>query len=238
MTTITERYRKLRSENRTTPATYLIAWARQEKPVDFDGDDILATVDGRSTVELTRGKFTIHITACLDEFPDTSHLGEYSDTWQDGAIRNPESLTDSVMYDWYVPMNTEASHYKALRDMKYGKSLAHELARSYVYRDMQSLRDYQSFVLFVRAFANGIELGCDSLGGIDIDISDPSYLADCVLENGMIDNVIEQATDAIAGLCHDWQISKFTETKTCSKCGLLPLDQDDTDSPCPANGGE
>lgn len=31
---------------------------------------------------------------------------------------------------------------------------------------------------------------------------------------------------------HDWQRSRFTETVTCASCALLPLDQDDVDSPC------
>lgn len=32
---------------------------------------------------------------------------------------------------------------------------------------------------------------------------------------------------------HEWQIGRFTGTKTCRVCGLLPLDEDDTTSPCP-----
>lgn len=31
---------------------------------------------------------------------------------------------------------------------------------------------------------------------------------------------------------HDWQVSTFTGTKTCSRCGLLPLDEDDMESEC------
>lgn len=201
MTTIAEKYRKVRKEHDSISASLALTWARQEEPVEFDGDDILETVDGRSTVELTRGKFTIHITARVDECPDYSHLGEWSDTWQEGAIRNPESLQDRHMYDWFIPCNTEASHFKGLRDLKYGKTESRNLARSYVIRDMRAARDYQAFVLFVRAFANGIELGCDSLGGVDIDLSDPSYLASCVLEHDMIGNAVSQANDALADLC-------------------------------------
>lgn len=33
---------------------------------------------------------------------------------------------------------------------------------------------------------------------------------------------------------HQWQRARFTGTVTCAACGLLPLDEDDTDSPCPA----
>ncbi len=34
---------------------------------------------------------------------------------------------------------------------------------------------------------------------------------------------------------HEWQVSRFTETTTCSKCGLLPLDRDDVESSCPGS---
>jgi hypothetical protein len=201
MTTITERYRKLRKENPNTRAGLLLFWAKANEPVEFDGNDILETVDGRSTVEVTRGKFTIHITARVDEYPDYSYLGEWSDTWEEGALRNPDSFTDRYTLDWFIPCNSETSHFKALRDMKYGKSNARELARSYVIRDMKAAREYQAFVLFVRAYVNGIELGYDSLGGIAIDPSDPSYLASCVLEHDMIGNAVSQAKDALADLC-------------------------------------
>ena len=31
---------------------------------------------------------------------------------------------------------------------------------------------------------------------------------------------------------HKWQTARFTGTVTCERCGLLPIDQDDLDSPC------
>lgn len=33
---------------------------------------------------------------------------------------------------------------------------------------------------------------------------------------------------------HVWQTSRFTETKTCEVCGLVPLDEDDVQSSCNA----
>jgi len=33
---------------------------------------------------------------------------------------------------------------------------------------------------------------------------------------------------------HTWQTSRFTETTTCSECGLLPIDPTDSYSDCPA----
>lgn len=31
---------------------------------------------------------------------------------------------------------------------------------------------------------------------------------------------------------HEWQTARFTGNVTCARCGLLPLDQDDRESPC------
>lgn len=34
---------------------------------------------------------------------------------------------------------------------------------------------------------------------------------------------------------HEWQSGRLTGATTCSKCGLLPLDSDDTNTDCPAD---
>jgi len=31
---------------------------------------------------------------------------------------------------------------------------------------------------------------------------------------------------------HEWQVSRFTGTRTCQRCGLLPQDSDDMESEC------
>jgi hypothetical protein len=43
---------------------------------------------------------------------------------------------------------------------------------------------------------------------------------------------LEDLDEEEASTPHVWQTSRFTETTTCERCGLLPLDEDDTDSPC------
>lgn len=198
MTTLAEDYTKIRQQHDGMGAINAFRWAKQkqeEKTREYDGSDI-----ANGPVKLTRGKFSIHISAEIDESPDHSYLGEYSDTWQEGAIRNPESVYNHGVYKWWIPCNTEDGHYKSLRDMKYGKSLARELAHSYVLQDMKTMKDLQSYIVMVRVYVNGIELGSDVLGGVDIS-DDIDYLADTIDENGMIDNAIEEAKTALTGLC-------------------------------------
>lgn len=234
MLTLAEHYRKMRKDHSGITASTAYDWAQRTQKTperDYAGDDMID-----ATVKVTRGKFCIHLTACIDECPDHSYIGKYSSTWEEGAIRNPESIYDRGVYEWWIPCTTEAEHYKSLRDMKCGKTESRELAHSYVRDAMKMMQDMQSYVVTVTAYVNGIELGSDSLGGVDVS-DDYDYLANCVDEHGMIENAIEQAEQALKGLCetaqHEWQIGRFTGAKTCAKCGLLPLDQDDTESPCP-----
>lgn len=37
---------------------------------------------------------------------------------------------------------------------------------------------------------------------------------------------------------HDFQAARFTEAVTCAKCHLLPLDDEDINSPCPGRDDE
>ncbi len=118
MTTVAEHYRQIRQKNDYygMGAINAYRWAKQkqkEMTREYDGNDI-----ANGPVKLTRGKFTVHISADIDESPDYSYIGEYSMTWQEGAVRNPESVYDLGVYKWWIPCNTEEGHYKSLRDMK------------------------------------------------------------------------------------------------------------------------
>ena len=37
---------------------------------------------------------------------------------------------------------------------------------------------------------------------------------------------------------HTWTVARFTGNVVCSTCKLLPLDNDDTNSPCPGAKGD
>jgi hypothetical protein len=201
MMTLAERYKRIRRKHTGIDASNAFRWAKQEEKEtarEYDGSDI-----ANGPVEITRGKFNVHISAEIDESPDYSYIGEYSMTWQEGAVRVPESRYDRNVCKWFIPCNTETEHYQSLVNMKYGKTLARELARSYVKQDMARMDNLQSFVIIVRAYLNGVELGSDVLGGVDIG-DDIDYLADAVDEHGMIDNAVVEAETALAGL---WAIA-------------------------------
>ena len=64
---------------------------------------------------------------------------------------------------------------------------------------------YSEYFIRVTAYKNGIELGEDSLGSVDLSDGSESYmlvqLEGVVSEHGMIENAVSRAHEALAGLC-------------------------------------
>lgn len=197
MTTATE-YKRLRVKHPEAPANTVMAWVRhgEKQPEhEFTSGDIL---DGYA--EFERGRFTIHVSAKYDECPDYSHLGEFSDTWQEGAIQNPDFRHQrGGVYRWFIPANTEESQYKEMIH-EYGKTHARELAQKYVRDDYKRAVNYMAFVVVVTVFLKGVELGSDVLGGIDIG-DDFEYLVESVYEHDMVGNALEEAEKTLSELC-------------------------------------
>jgi hypothetical protein len=50
---------------------------------------------------------------------------------------------------------------------------------------------------------------------------------------GVAGNEVLTIVASSMAVTHRWQYGRFTGTKTCERCGLLPLDEDDRTTPCP-----
>lgn len=123
-----------------------------------------------------------------DEIADLSHLGKFSDQWEESALQNPEWTRDNNrVYRYFIPAMSEREHYESLRTIinpanpakrPYGVKTARNLARSYVQEDMKRMLDYgETWAMqgcIVTLTVNGSELGHASLWGIESD-SDVSY---------------------------------------------------------------
>lgn len=69
--------------------------------------------------------------------------------------------------------------------------------------------------------------------GYNGPVMHPSEYIGGALEGYIFHNPGYYVVLEVAGLSdHEWQVSTFTGTKTCSRCGLLPLDDDDMQSTC------
>ena len=192
------KYKKNRAENPGLPASYALRWARDveasNRPEDFNVRGNPFTVDG----------FDIEITYDYDDANDYSHLGEFTDSWDEDAVRNPEAWTshgnrNHSYLAYFVPAITEREHFDGLHKMGMSKSVAHEVARSYVLRDMDQARDFTSYVIEVTASKEGVVLGRDYLGGVE----DEDYIPSCVIDHDMIGNAISEAKSTLAKLQED-----------------------------------
>ena len=144
--------------------------------------------------------FELRATVKNDDYPDLSYLGEFTDKWQAGA-RHHEHLNRQT-FEWFVPMVSEEEHYQALRDMKYGRGRARELARSSVQCDFRRLinygNDWVTVGIVLTVFRSGIELGDAAVWGIESDC-DEGYLTEMALD--LAGDALEQARAALERLC-------------------------------------
>ena len=144
--------------------------------------------------------FSLRAEVQADDDADFSFLGEFTRNWAPGAIHH--DYLDSMTFDWFVPTSTEDEHFRGLRQMKYGRRAAHELARSYVRQDYKRLREYGvywwSVGIVVTVSRAGIELGDASVWGIESD-SDEGYLTEMALD--LVGDALEQARAALERLC-------------------------------------
>lgn len=155
--------------------------------------------------------FTVHIT--IEDDWDHNWLdgrGKFSDNFVLGAIFNPRSTYDRNTYRCFIPDTTEQQHYDGLIKLGYGKQEARKMARSYVQEDMKIASDpekagYYAALITVKAFKNGVELGWDTLGGIEMKIGeDESYLIDCVWD--CIHEAVSEAKEKLTELrAMEWE---------------------------------
>lgn len=189
-------YRAIRHKHGVR-ALQALGWARSKqaiKALDWEWSH-----DGESATIEQEG-FTITLQVKPDYDADTSWLGSFGNDWQEGAITSDRY--DSRLYRWFYPAVTQAEHRKGLNDLGMSKSVAEDLAREYVRRDMETAREYQACVLIVTAKREGIELGQDVIGGVDFsDDEDNASQAEMMVDDhGMVDSAIDEARTTLAKL--------------------------------------
>lgn len=144
--------------------------------------------------------FTFRATIQPDDDAEPDFLGTFTDDWsEDVIVIRPRCRGD---WKYFLPANTERSHYESLRDMHYGRTRARELARQYVRQDFERARsygrDWNMYGVTVTISRAGVELGCDSLWGIDAEPGD-SYWADVAAE--LVGEALAHAKATLAKLC-------------------------------------
>lgn len=115
-----------------------------------------------------------------------SGRGQFTDTWEEGVILNPGFRGDYRTFRYFIPEVSIAEHRAELQKKGYARAAAEEMARKYVYEDAKIAADptqagYGAYGVVVVAKFQDVELGTDSLWGIELDDED-SYLDEVAQE--------------------------------------------------------
>jgi hypothetical protein len=188
-------YRQHRTQGMN--ASSALAYARtiiNRENVDFP----CPSYPGDDCETFERDGFTIQIRVKHDETADFSHLGELSDRWERGAIA---WKGDRHEYKYFIPTNSEEDQYRGLLDMKYGRAQARDAARECVKADYEQMKAFcgdrsAMYGVIVTASREGVELGKDSLWGVD-----DTYIVGAILDHDMIGNAIREAREKLRELC-------------------------------------
>lgn len=205
MTTLYTRYRELRQKYPTAPAKVLVQWARTPEVPAFvaegeftlkSGGDLFGGDSWTGTID----RFTVTIRVEIDDYPDKSLYGEWTDDSEGGALRNPDA-------DW--------STYKYFRANEANLPTPADLFRTGMSRSnvdraiaearkqaMQAAKE-DEFVVYVGVRRKGIELGSTNLGGCTFADEDDMFRV--VDEHGMIRDAIGEARDMLRSLCEGAQ---------------------------------
>src|SRR5215475_6919822 len=124
----TKTYQEARRKG--VPASTAYHWATTPAPpeLDWSGDE-------KATTE--REGFDIHITVEPYYDSDTSYLGEFSDTYQPGAIPSPNRRAPSAFQtdEWFIPAYSVEERRQDLSRLGWAKGPAGEEARRQVEED-------------------------------------------------------------------------------------------------------
>lgn len=168
---------ELRSKYPTAAASTRIRWAREAAERLAQWGEIEFDSNGCARIE--RDGFSVSVQYTYDEYPDLSWIGEYTDDWQEGAIKHLPGWSqgydgseythpDPRTYGWFIPA---ASAEEARR---WYTSAGYSRHDAWVAGQRQARQDYERrdhitlYDLKVTVFRAGAELATEYLGGIDL----------------------------------------------------------------------
>lgn len=135
------------------PARTAYAWAQQERYDYADGDKI------------EWHGATIELSVSYDDWPDMSWLGEFSDSWEPGAIDHEPS--NSRTFRYFIPANRQ--NPADFSRLGYARHEAWLRAERAARDDYERACDYESYLLKARIVLDGNVIGESALYGVDLD---------------------------------------------------------------------
>lgn len=182
-------YWKQRSQGR--PA--LQAWKNATTPrlAYHKGSDGVLVLD--LAEDMTRDGWQVTITREVDDDPELSILGEFTDTWVEGALI--ANRPDTKLCRYFVPSQSIRSHRADLSKLGYARHAAQCLAVKYARQDMKAARDPDMYVIAAQVTKHGVRLGSDGVGNTRFDAAKDldEQTAEVAQAYGLVDEVLSQA---------------------------------------------
>jgi hypothetical protein len=184
------------------------AWRYAESWID--------TLSERAELDWTESGGNLSATLQREGFDVTVYVKPDYDTWPDGdftdnptadSVRIPDTYRERDSFRYYTPLCSYREHRDGLTKLGFARGVAHELATRYVREEMERnvRQDRAVYVIGASASREGIELAHTAIHGYEID-ADATYtqavtsLTDAVIENGVIDEAVSEARQALARL--------------------------------------
>lgn len=119
--------------------------------------------------------FTLALRIEQEQYPDTSWAGEFSDTFQEGAVQNPDWRPGQYAYEsvyrWFIPTNDPWENLPYFKRAGMAKHDAWLAVQRIIREDYEIARGGDSrpqWVFIVAAERAGVTLAEDALHGIDL----------------------------------------------------------------------
>lgn len=177
------KYRKARADGMSAKnAKRYATW----HPEPFPWEENRRSGDTVKSCTVERDGFRIRLEVVRDDDNSSTsdYLGKFSDSWTADAVKMREN-TRANEYQYFIPAITYREHYKGLRELKYGRAQADQMAREYVHRDMERLRELGETWGFLgvqaTVYLNSVELAESAVWGIEDD-SDDEYVDETAAE--------------------------------------------------------
>lgn len=225
---IIQKYRSNRRKHPMMPAKHCLSWARTPDAEEgweqggghentwtkeVDGFKILLRVEEESIFPVPNRHGDTDYGKYVDTYRVESNY-EWQGNWPEPREHAPLGLPyTAIRYSgpgwvqgeeggYFIPDGIE-EEFKGLRRQGQSKSVAWDMTREWVESQLEMLfsSPLTNCVVIVTAYKEDIELGSTAMGtDVSGDDEGKAYIFEMVKENGLIDDVIEEAKEAIKKL--------------------------------------
>lgn len=173
------------------------ATVAKPKPLDWSNGSYLD-----STASWRENGFTVQAKIVLNEDPDLSFIGEYTDKQEPGVIvrQNGEFIEDWPEDD---PLPERGREYRFFKPYAGGEQPGSKDYQTYGFQDYKQMEEYNRgdwcmIGIVVKVFKAGVELSSGSLWGIESN-SEVSYFDE--IARDLAGEAVEEAKSKLKELC-------------------------------------